>query len=1095
MDRFLSDNLTLLLPRTKESPKTDSAQGGADGKEPEVERVGERFFVHKAVVDEGFGRVPTATVGAFSAAAGDIMTMEQLNGLLGLRAAVEMRALDKSAGTAETVCTRWMTGVVTQVKHLGRVNAHYAVGTNAIEAGTGVCGYEFVIQPELAYLQCRRSRLSFVDMSAKDVLGTLLKAVLPEGGYLFSVADQDKSEALSERRHFTQGDETDYEFFVRVLASCGLTYCYRMPKQSAEAKALTVPVLYVIGGTPPDAAVSDIAPESTTKTESGETERVLSFTLLHPVADADMDAPWRMEGWRMAYAQGVKECAVSFGDAVGTKLEGRSNLGGDKGKEYPQESDDCVARFNHVPFDNLRAADISSAAGWYLKDLNRGADVWSGTADRLEVRPGTKLTVRGFYDSSVKAGDIPNMLVVDARTTVVSDIPEGVIEGGGVQGVRRLAVEVRCVDTASKRSDCCSLPVGRLGNAAVFGRRDPVGSKVTTIQEYRAGTGIGTTVSTTTVLDDDVKDAAEVVRDEGTVFGHSQTTFVQATVCDASGSFPTKNAAGELRRRTVTVKTGAGAATEAKSDVCYEFYARPDGGDAGHSVMVVRFVQPVGGLGQGLFRVPRPGDRILAMRFSPGGTSVGGINYLVGYLPGSDMKHVKTWSDERKKALVLRFDQTEGMKTSLCSAAASKTEDEKNLLSALTADTRFDADGAFRREAKENAFSELGFYDRHTSSMTVVDPKEKVQAFTESDPEKRGALANLQSTGDVQVSANDRIEINARNIHFGAHGWKTWRSTSDKVEDGKLEIDSISELVGRARRRVVLSVDGASALVIDHDGVAVRSTRWNVMTCFPATSSSMAVSGLRGVEVVGASVNIKGALGTRFTDAAGSSLALSAGTACLTGSFVREQSKTVLGLLGSLAGTAGSAVAFPSINAIFGTGDPATSSTFSRGGPVVSGVLDVVFALGFKEVYSESDKLTAIRFISVLRAITALIRAAPMVIQPMMTEYKWEKKLSSGLVASDVICLLSMLSSLALWMIAFIALTCKNVTKRNAAVSLKSSGLWINAPEEQNFTVRHFTGNAATAGRETKVEEFGDADSKRNNIDIESESDFDLELK
>jgi len=587
----------------------------------------------------------------------------------------------------------------------------------------------------------------------------------------------------------------------------------------------------------------------------------------------------------------------------------------------------------------------------------------------------------------------------------------------------------------------------------------------------------------------------EVVRDEGTVFGHSQTTFVQATVCDASGSFPTKNAAGELRRRTVTVKTGAGAATEAKSDVCYEFYARPDGGDAGHSVMVVRFVQPVGGLGQGLFRVPRPGDRILAMRFSPGGTSVGGINYLVGYLPGSDMKHVKTWSDERKKALVLRFDQTEGMKTSLCSAAASKTEDEKNLLSALTADTRFDADGAFRREAKENAFSELGFYDRHTSSMTVVDPKEKVQAFTESDPEKRGALANLQSTGDVQVSANDRIEINARNIHFGAHGWKTWRSTSDKVEDGKLEIDSISELVGRARRRVVLSVDGASALVIDHDGVAVRSTRWNVMTCFPATSSSMAVSGLRGVEVVGASVNIKGALGTRFTDAAGSSLALSAGTACLTGSFVREQSKTVLGLLGSLAGTAGSAVAFPSINAIFGTGDPATSSTFSRGGPVVSGVLDVVFALGFKEVYSESDKLTAIRFISVLRAITALIRAAPMVIQPMMTEYKWEKKLSSGLVASDVICLLSMLSSLALWMIAFIALTCKNVTKRNAAVSLKSSGLWINAPEEQNFTVRHFTGNAATAGRETKVEEFGDADSKRNNIDIESESDFDLELK
>lgn len=77
-----------------------------------------------------------------------------------------------------------------------------------------------------------------------------------------------------------------------------------------------------------------------------------------------------------------------------------------------------------------------------------------------------------------------------------------------------------------------------------------------------------------------------------------------------SGSTGSTNNTSALRKR----KASGGDET-----VFYEFHAKPDGTDG---VMVVRYVQPVGGLGQGLFRVPRVGDRILVIRYLPTGSSV-----------------------------------------------------------------------------------------------------------------------------------------------------------------------------------------------------------------------------------------------------------------------------------------------------------------------------------------------------------------------------------------------------------------------------------------------------------------------------------------
>lgn len=1009
---------------------------------------GSEFFVRSMVLDEGLGIIPTARLELCSSARGSVVEMDDLKHFIGMAATVEFKHLDVEGGEVPSVVsTRWMSGRVSSVEHLGVIDARN-------DGSDPVCGYRMTIRPSLAKLCQRRSRHQFANSTARRVLEALLDSCC-EGEYAFPGRD---CPVLDATRDFSQGDETDYEFFVRVLASCGLSYHCQMNR----AKSLpTAPKLHIINALPSREQLSELEANYVSADDSKVT---LCYKL--PKLDGCLGI---MTAWEMSQSDGVGSCSVSFGGAGGERLSG---------EETGTDKKDAV-RLNHVPFDNIRSADeVKREVGVFLKSMRRNDGVWLGVTRRLEARVGASLVLRGFYGRS--GSDIKDLVIARTRVRLESPIPSGQLGPWGSAGWRQY-VSVGCISAAADAvTDFSALPTGRIGESEAFGGDRASGdfSHVEKTVSSSQGTGGGSRVQVN--VEEDWRKAA------GTTDAWQSTTMlVQATVCAPGGSTDSTNNTSALRKRKVS---------DTEEAVFYEFLAKPDGTDG---VMVVRYVQPVGGLGQGLFRVPRIGDRILVARCSPSGASVGGINYLMGYLPGADMPHVTSWSGDHAKqmdALTLRFDQTETMKKDLCEGKGT-AGNEVNEYDKLTSAERFDGAPCFRRGKKQNTFSELGFYDDHKSKVRaqktykspvkinwgawanwdVVHRKSPIEfnleqrllGFEDVD-HPRGTLANLQSTGDVQISANNRVEVNGRNIHLGCPGWATWRNMNPEGKDadwqtvdGKVEIDDINELVVRANRRIVLNV-GGSSLIIDKDGIAINSNRWREAQGIPFTTASMVVSGMQGVSISGQEVSISGAIGASIGDAAGGSFVANAGTASIGGSIIRSGTRTAAGVGVRFAVLLGQCLT-PLKNFFVADGDSTVEGNCLPLGTFFGSCADLHFLRKYDDCLGQH--IPSLKAIAALRLIGSIIDTSRMGVRWALGQYKWEMTPSEKMSVGDIMFLMSLLFKFTAWMTAWVALTAVNVMSgKSSTITLKSAGIDINAAERNTYAMRIREGNGPFAG-------------------------------
>ena len=985
-----SDNLKLFL---------------ADGK-------GSDFFVRSMVLDEGLGVIPTARLELCSSARGSVVEMDDLKHFIGKAATVEFKHLDVEGGEVPSVVsTRWMSGRVSSVEHLGVIDARN-------DGSEPVCGYRMTIRPSLAKLCMRRSRHQFANSTARNVLAALLDSCC-EGEYAFPGQD---CPVLDATRDFSQGDETDYEFFVRVLASCGLSYHCQMNK----AKSLpTAPKLHIINALPSREQLSEL---ETNYVSADDSKVTLCYKL--PMLDGCLGS---MTAWEMSQSDGVGGCSVSFGGAGGERLSG---------EETGTDKKDAV-RLNHVPFDNIRSADeVKREVGVFLKSMRRNDGVWLGVTRRIEARVGASLVLRGFYGRS--GSDIKDLVIARTRVRIESPIPSGQLGPWGSAGWRQY-VSVGCISAAADAvTDFSALPTGRIGESEAFGGDRASGdfSHVEKTVSSSQGTGGGSRVQVN--VEEDWRKAA------GTTDAWQSTTMlVQATVCAQNGSTDSTNNTSVLRKR----KASGGDET-----VFYEFHAKPDGTDG---VMVVRYVQPVGGLGQGLFRVPRIGDRILVARCAPTGASVGGINYLMGYLPGKDMAHVTSWNEGNAKqmdAMTLRFDQTETMKTALCDGKGT-ADNEINEYKKLTAAERFDGAPCFRRGRKQNTFSELGFYDDHKSAIRERADSKKLE-FADGDPRQRGALANLQSTGDVQVSANDRVEVNGRNIHLGCPGWGAWRD--GKTQDGKVEVDDVNELVVRANRRIVLNV-GGSSIVIDKDGIALDSNRWREAQGIPFTTASVVVSGMQGVAIGGQEVSISGEIGASIGDAAGGAFVANAGTSSITGSIIRSRTQTAAGAGVRLAVLLGRCL-MPLKGLVMKDDDPTVEGKCMPLGTFFGNCAELHFLRKYNATSGDSCP-GALKAIAALRLIGSIIDISRMGVRTAVGQEAWEKEPSEEMSVGDIMFIMSLLFKFTAWMTAWIAITADNAfSGMSSTITLRTMSLDFNTPEERAYFIRRRNGNGPMAG-------------------------------
>ena len=640
-----------------------------------------------------------------------------------------------------------------------------------------------------------------------------------------------------------------------------------------------------------------------------------------------------------------------------------------------------------VGFTNRAGADVRGAAGSgdarrMRMDEALFADAQQGEIDRLVEEHLRKMRVP-------TAG-------WTGTTQCLEALPGNLLKVNHFYG--RNSTEVVEALVFSSTLDC-TLPI--LPGESLFGENDKVSMRIDL--RCLAGTAVPETVSS----------AAETVSGAGVP---SAALFVkQAVVTDLSGN--------------VTDKT-KNAAVKFVKDKGYVFNAKVNPEDEPNKKFEVNFTQPVGGLGQGLFRMPRVGDRILVLGVPTAVKDQPDTYYLLGYLPGNAMPFSTSKELERRatdetyktalpeEMMALRF-RTTGEK---------KGEDLENKM-------------GIRRAKLLNKCSELAFYNTHDFGE---DAKYE-------DSKDRKVLANLQSTGNMQLSANHNLEMSARNLTFKGTGWAgEWVESEGKwsLPDAKVSFDDINRFVVEAKNSITFKVRHNS-ITIDQRGVSINATRWTDMS--GPIDASISLNPLTGVAVSGLNCMINGYLSASISDFIGAGATFSSGAASISGGKVTQKT---LSFANATKSTAFGVASFaPQICEWAGRKDVAKWSKMGLGVFKTFGVDGAFRWYGMHRKRNAGTLEAADVFDAAFRYVQALIDTAVMVIGANEEWAKWLSQPAAGqggkdnpLTVRDAFVLAALCTKAACWGIALATETASSVLKarknpwKSATTALEYSG-------------------------------------------------------
>ena len=836
-------------------------------------------------------------------------------------------------------------------------------------------------------------------------------------------------DAAKEKHDYFQTEESDYSFLLDVLSACGLSFSYRMPRQEADAKAVKGPMLHIGRGTGLPYA-SDFA-------ENGNgADPLHSFSCDRERSDATYR---RMDHWRMRKSIGTDRVEVGFVDNSGAEAFGAAGAADSLRR----------MRFNSALSAVSDKGSVDRVTAEYQRALALDTVRWQGRTTCLEAMAGCRLEIHGFFDETGGANDKPidalvASTVLDCRQALPSDLV-----GADGENVTHLGIELSCMDGKQVNDD--------LGDAAV-GKRDTLGA-----------TGFKGASPNQSKPDLIGKGKPTPVNPPKPV---NRLSLVQAVVTNSSGVVDDKNTGN-----SVELETG------------YKFTAVPFAGKKEDKI-TVRLVMPVGGMGQGLFRVPRIGDRILVCRFVVGNVTT---YYLQGYLPDANMP----------------FSNTENESTEGATNGKPKLAKNCEMLALRyrnTGTTSVAPNTVRIRRAKDdskNVCSELAFYNTHEGKMwDPLSDAEKEQFGFEEDLTDAASkvLANFQSTGSMQLSASNRIEMNARNIHIGCPAYKgkggIWQYvTVDKKKDkkkkrpvnGKLVMDDISELVVRADRRIVLKVRD-NQIVIDSNGITISSSRMAALGMMPWQKASIFVGAMHGVDISGADCSMNGFFSSGISDGALAGVKVSSGTVDLSGCLIKQTAGAVgggynRGIVYAIENLLVGGISFL-MHCLSKSHNDASggASFFPVGGwfANLAGFIDMGNHRGKNdrrtavgEFTEHSGRLLAIK---ILNFIWQTIELVVFAVRQGVGEYGMDVPLNDdknkdsfggSWTVMDIIVILSMALKTAAWLVAYegISLKAKGILNdAEAVLSLSPKFLSINARNVDVFTIQKSGYNSIKAG-------------------------------
>lgn len=486
-------------------------------------------------------------------------------------------------------------------------------------------------------------------------------------------------------------------------------------------------------------------------------------------------------------------------------------------------------RMDEELFVDSKQDEIDRLAEEHLKKLRVPTAGWTGMTQCLEALPGNLLKVNHFY----------------GRDT--TDVIEALVFSSTLE---------------------CTLPI--LPGESVFGEDDKVSMRIAF--SCLAGMSAPATVSCATETVETVSGGG------GGGEAVPQVSVRQALVTDLSG-----NVSDETTNAAVKFVAGKGYVFKAM-DVMEGMCGLAEDGKP--RIYEVKFTQPVGGYGQGLFRMPRVGDRVLVLCVPTGTTTPGGLQdatyYLLGYLPGEEMPFTTSGELNRpeKDAETYRTALPEEM-MALRFRTPGAVDENTDLVNKM----------GIRGTKLPNGCSELAFYGTHDFAAD--------KAYGTSMDRK--VLANFQSTGNMQLSANHNLEMNARNLTFKGKGWAgQWVAGEKKWElpEAKVAFGDINKFVVEAQDSITFKV-GNNSISITQSGISINASRFTDIS--GPVDANIKLDPWNGVKITGTRCAISGFMGATIGDAIGAAASFSGGSTSLTGAKVSQRTTSVVGFVKNAA--------------------------------------------------------------------------------------------------------------------------------------------------------------------------------------------------
>jgi uncharacterized protein involved in type VI secretion and phage assembly len=323
------------------------------------------FYPYLLRLEEGFSKLYRLELTVLT---NTCHTRGELAGLLDYAATV---SISQTLADARTVRTRWVHGIVTEVK----------VGGVFSPGKTQGYSYVLVIEPELARLKYTR----LTEPYYKHTPAQIIKRMLANFEIAHVIPGEYFKRQYSANLMFDQAGVSDWEFLQTVLELYGIsfTHLHARPPKEGLGKAELV---FSEGDAYPLPIVEYSDKRSVPLTEH--------FDFLN---SDEPNSIWKMDAWDMAEAIGVDgvELTAAYPDFNYGSDEWKKGAVG-KGKRYYNYS-----RMFHGYVRNTPSGEIDGDIGLILDARLRGMELaksrWAGSAANMLLMPGRIIELSQYY--------------------------------------------------------------------------------------------------------------------------------------------------------------------------------------------------------------------------------------------------------------------------------------------------------------------------------------------------------------------------------------------------------------------------------------------------------------------------------------------------------------------------------------------------------------------------------------------------------------------------------------------------------------------------------------------------------------------------